>query len=297
MRIARRLDVPLVADFRDAWRDNPGNVWSPSVWHRRRQLALERQVLSAAAAVTSANPITGEIQDLRGPAPELIPNGFDRAEVPAWSPDSRGPLVVTFMGTIYSITDPLPVLEALRLLRATRDRRDIDIRLRIVGRWPSYVEGVVAELGLEDVVEFWSYRPHAEALAVVAASDVGLIVLADLALAQGAPAKLYEYLGIGLPVLYVGPVAGHAQDLIAEAEAGIAVPYGDIEAIADALVRLAVLKQSGNLAGARRPEVVARYERQGQASTLAALFERVTAGTALGGPGLEGPGVVDAHGA
>jgi glycosyltransferase involved in cell wall biosynthesis len=177
------------------------------------------------------------------------------------------------MGMFYSTRDPLPVFKALQQARGAEGGALRDIRLRIVGQWPAYVEGVIEELDLCGAVELRPYLPHAEALALVASSDVGLIVLADLACVHGTPAKLYEYLGIGLPVLFVGPSSGHAQDLIAEAEGGIAVPYGDVDAIAAAFVQLADLKSAGRLTGAGRPDVVARYERRVQAAALASLLD------------------------
>jgi glycosyltransferase involved in cell wall biosynthesis len=275
-RIARALGVPLVVDFRDAWRDNPGNAWYPSRWHERRSLALERMVLKDAAAVTTAHPMADEVLELGGPQPTVVPNGFDSADLPPWEPDPAGPLIVTFMGMFYSARDPLPVFQALKDARAGVDGRTRDIRLRIVGRWPEYVEAVIDELGLEEAVELVSYRPHHEALRIVSHSDVGLVVLADLPCVHGTPAKLYEYLGIGIPVLFVGPAEGHAQSLIAEANAGVVVPYSDTRAIARAFTEFADAKAAGRLGADIRRDVVGRYERRAQATDLAKVLDAVT---------------------
>lgn len=274
-RIARALGVPLVVDFRDAWRDNPSNAWYPSVWHERRSLALERLVLKDAAAVTTAHPMAEEILELGGPQPTVVPNGFDSADLPEWAPDPDGPLIVTFMGILYSSRDPLPVFQALKDARTGIDGRARDIRLRIMGRWPQYLEAVIEELGLEDAVELLSYLPHHDALRLVARSDVGLVVLADLPCVHGTPAKLYEYLGIGIPVLFVGPEHGHAQSLIAEARAGVVVPYSDTAAIAQALTSFADAKAAGALGAHIRREVVSRYERRAEAAELARVLDSV----------------------
>jgi glycosyltransferase involved in cell wall biosynthesis len=223
--------------------------------------------------VTTAHPITDEILEMGGPEPIVVPNGFDRADLPNWSPDKTGPLVLAFMGIFYSARDPLPVFQALRDAREGIDGRRRDIRLRIVGRWPDYVERVIQQLGLTDAVELHPYVPHKQALAMVAASDVGLVVLADLPCVHGTPAKLYEYLGVGMPVLFVGPVEGHAQSLIAEANAGVVVPYTDTRAIAEALSRFADAKASGHLGVAIRTDVVDRYERSAEAAQLAGVLD------------------------
>jgi glycosyltransferase involved in cell wall biosynthesis len=276
-RVSRRLGIPLVADFRDAWRDNPGNASYPSTWHRNRALALERSVLGTAVRVTTAHPMAAEIVEMGGPIPTFIPNGFDPADLPVWSPRRGGPLVVTFMGTFYGVNDPLPVFKALQQVREGADEETHDIRLRIVGTWPSYVESVAAELGLEGAVEFQPYLPHREALDVLAASDVGLVVYADLpALRVSTPAKLYEYLAIGLPVLFVGPSEGAAPDLVREARAGLVVRYADQSGIAAALAGFARQKSEGVLGSDLRRAVVARFDRRLQAEALARVLEEAT---------------------
>ncbi|MDO9557599.1 MAG: glycosyltransferase [Coriobacteriia bacterium] len=273
-RIAHALEVPFVADFRDAWRDNPGNSWYPTAWHRRRSHSLERDVLTAAAAVTTAHPLETEIAEMGGPVPRLIPNGFDRADLLEWTPAGSGPLLVTFMGTFYIVNGPLPVFQALKAIREGRHGRPRDIRLRVVGSWPKYVEDLVSELGLEEAIELISYVPHKDALGLLATSDVGLVVYADLpTLRASTPAKLYEYLGIGLPILFVGPEEGQASDLLRNAEAGLVVSYSDVGAISAALVDLADRKESGVLGSAARRDVIDAYDRRVQAGTLARVFD------------------------
>jgi glycosyltransferase involved in cell wall biosynthesis len=282
-RIARSLGVPFVADFRDAWRDNPSNSWYPTGWHRRRSHALERQVLASAAGVTSAHPLDAEIIEMGGPSPRLIPNGFDRTDLPEWSPVVVGPLQVTFMGTFYSVNGPLPVFEAIKAIKDGKHGAPRDIRLRIVGNWPTYVDDLVAELGLEESIDLVPYVPHREALAFLAGSDVGLVVYADLPeLRASTPAKLYEYLGIGLPILFVGPLDGQAPDLVRRAQAGLVAAYSDVDAIAAALVDLADRKASGTLGSATRREIVDAYDRRTQAGALGAVLDSLVAQPAEG---------------
>ena len=275
-RIARALGVPFVADYRDAWRDNPNNTSYPSEWHRSRSLSLERSVLATATGVTTAHPIADEIRELGGPEPRVIPNGFDPADLPKWSASPEPWLQVTFMGTFYSVNDPLPVFQALKSVREGAAGPAQDVRLRIVGSWAPHVEAVVAELGLDDAVEFQRYLPHHQALALLASSDVGLVVYADLPqLRASTPAKLYEYLGIGLPILFVGPTEGAAPGLVREAEAGRVAPYSDSSAIAEALAHFSAQKAAGTLGAVLRHDVVDRYDRRSQAEQLASVLEEV----------------------
>jgi glycosyltransferase involved in cell wall biosynthesis len=274
-RAARRLGVPFVADYRDAWRDYPGAA-HPSGLHRARAVALERAVLGGAAAVVCASDFSSEVRELGGPEPLLLPNGFDPADIPTWSPDAAGPLRLAFMGTVYGTTNPSPVLEALASLRDGGGPGS-DARLVMVGNVPRTFLDSVRTLGLEGVVEVRGYLPHGEALAVVAGADVGLVVLKGGAQVRAVlTGKIYEYLGMGLPVLLVGPPDGTAADLLRAARAGTIVPY-DAAAVSEAIRSLAEAKASGVPPARPDPDVVAAFDRREQAGVLARLLDRVAA--------------------
>lgn len=271
-RVARRLGVPFIADYRDAWRDNPG-VWYPTRFHRDRAVRLERMVVTEAAAVVCAADFSAEVLALGGPEPVLLPNGFDPADMPVLSPDPAGPLRIVFMGTVYGVTDPQPVLEALALLREAGGPGS-DARLVMVGAVPPTFLAAVGSLGLGGAVEMRGYLPHREALDVVAGTDVGLVVLKDGAHARAVrTGKIYEYLGMGLPVLLVGPTDGAAAELLSAARAGMAVGY-ETTAVTAAVRVLAESKAAGRRAAPPDPEVVGRFDRREQASVLAGVLDR-----------------------
>jgi hypothetical protein len=89
--------------------------------------------------------------------------------------------------------------------------------------------------------------------------------------------KLFEYLGMGIPILLVGPVDGVAAELVREAGAGRVVAWEDAPGCARALVELAEAKARGERPPAPDPDVVRRFDRREQASVLASVLDRVTA--------------------
>ena len=94
------------------------------------------------------------------------------------------------------------------------------IEFDLVGTWPAGMEQAVARLDLGPRVRLHQYMPHREALALVAKADLGLVLIADRPGAAGsAPAKLYEYLGMGLPTLLIGPAGGYPAQVL-EPDAG-----------------------------------------------------------------------------
>lgn len=276
-KVARHLGVPLVADMRDAWDRNPVAV-VPTPLHRAVSRSQEQRSLAAADVVTCTSPaIADEARAFGARHVEIVPNGFDPADLPQPSRDAATPLRIAFMGRIYfGQSDPTPVLEAMAACATDRSPA-ANIEFDIVGTWPESVEAAVARLGLGDRVHFHGYRPHRDALEIVARADVGLVLVEDLPGAEAtAPAKLYEYLGLGMAALVLGPVGGFPARVVAECGGGITLPTSDGPGLAAALRELAAAKASGTLP-VPDPHEVARYDRREQARELARVLDAATA--------------------
>ncbi len=272
--VARRTGLPLILDMRDGWDTNPV-VRMPTAWHNRRSNALERETLPVADLVTCTAPAIGEEAERFGArATRVIPNGFDEADLPKHRPDPAAPLSLVFMGKVYAgHSDPAPLLAAI--VRA-RELTPLPVRFEIIGSWPEGLEASVAEAGLSDSVTFTGYLPHREALERTARADVGVLLIADRPGAAGScPAKLYEYLGMGMPVLIVGPDDGMPAAVLTQTRGGSVIHPDDTEALAAEIVRLAEAKAKGNELITPDEAAVAAYSRRGQAAAMAAALTEV----------------------
>ncbi|PKQ20914.1 MAG: hypothetical protein CVT66_02505 [Actinobacteria bacterium HGW-Actinobacteria-6] len=275
-RIADALGVPLAADMRDSWRDNSSIVW-PTAWHRSRMLRLERTVLASAALVTAASDgIAAEAAEMGARTVASIPNGFDPAEIPVWSAHDTPGLSIVFIGRLYAnVSDPSTFLDALTLMRSRGTLPD-GLRVKFIGANTPWSVSLAEARGLSDVVTFSDFMPYADAMAEVAAADVGLIMTAEGPGARAMyPGKLFDYIGVGVPVLMIGAADGVSADLVREAGAGVVAAYSDIEAIAAGVSELASRKSSRSLSGPTNPDVVARYNREKQVIELSRLLTDV----------------------
>lgn len=272
---AEALGVPLIADMRDAWADNPLFL-RPTPLHRTLALKAQRRVSRFAAAVTAVSPdIAAEAVRFGARRAVVIPNGYDAGDMVPLTGSPDMPLVLAFMGRFYGLTDPGPLLDALRLVLDTDD--SADIRFDVVGEISPAVRDAVHQRGLGDVVRFHGYLPHREALGVVAGADVGVVVIAELPGAQSVyTGKLFEYLGMGIPVLVIGPVDGAAADLVRSANAGRVVSYSDADGISRALRELREAKLQGETLASPDREQIEQFERRGLAETFAGLLDETT---------------------
>jgi glycosyltransferase involved in cell wall biosynthesis len=266
--------------------DYPPDPAMNAAWRR-----LEREVFEAASAVVVTTPGAVRTYAERFPAfgadrIKLIENGYDeetfrRAEaqkaavadgatVPA-----RRPLRLLHSGIVYrSERDPSQLFAALADLK--RQGRlagdDLQIVFRACGDEPGYRRDVAA-LGIDDIVRIEPPLGYLEALQEMLAADALLILQAANCNAQ-VPAKLYEYLRAGRPILALTDPAGDTAATLERAQAGTIVRLDSAAAIADALPGFVeqLRKGAGRVAP---PSVVARYSRESQAGEFAQLLDAI----------------------
>jgi glycosyltransferase involved in cell wall biosynthesis len=207
-RHLRRLGgLPWVADFRDPWvagnAPNMRGIVAP--WESR----AEQRVLDEADGIVLNSPGAREL--LARAYPEhvskmvSITNGYDPENFVAHTvrPASGRVLEVVHTGEIYASRSPGPFLEAVdRLNSAALAGRSI--RVRFIGKIGSrHLRDEIEEhirRGLSAVVSLEEPVPYLQSTRAIAQADL-LLLLDSPGRRAGVPAKLYEYIGAGRPIL------------------------------------------------------------------------------------------------
>jgi glycosyltransferase involved in cell wall biosynthesis len=262
-RIAQETGLPWIAEFRDPWADVLG---SPD----RRQAAdlVERRIVTAASAVVTISPTLERIWRGKGARRTLVVmNGFDPADmVPLESP-SR--FIVTYSGSYYpQMQDLRCVWQALRSLRET-----LPVGIVVVGELHESIRADLEACRLLDLVEVTGFVPYREALRRLAMSSV--LLVAGTARSHSVydcvlPAKLFEYLGTGLPLLYVGTRNSDAGELLCRYPGCWMVNAGDTQGAAAALRTI----RASPACAPRELETISRRYLTGR---LAGLLDEVAA--------------------
>lgn len=140
---------------------------------------------------------------------------------------------VVFAGN-FGTAQALPtILEAATRLAG---RRDIRITLIGSGSMSTWLVNAVRERGLSNV-DMPGRFPVEAMPDILAQADALLVTLVrDEALAQIVPSKVSTYLAAGKPI--IAALDGQGGDVIRDANAGIAVPAEDPDALAGAIERL-----------------------------------------------------------
>ncbi|HUI10507.1 MAG TPA: glycosyltransferase family 4 protein [Bacteroidota bacterium] len=279
-RIKKKINKPLVLDYRDPWVDYPFKFY-PTPLHKLANVLLERRALRASSHVITTNrrvkeQILQRHRFLTYHDIDIISQGFDPEDFPGAphvaarkprTPPAERRMRVTYAGVFWEDRVPDFFLRALHELFAEKPRLRGRIEALFVGKFREENMRLVARLSLQDTVRVVDYLPHRECVAELRASDVLWMTVGD---GVGSPGKVYEYIGARKPILALVP-DGYLKATVEEA-GGIAVGPRDVPAIKGALEELLALHEKRQLKGPR-PEVVEKYDRVALTGALVKLFE------------------------
>jgi glycosyltransferase involved in cell wall biosynthesis len=269
LHVKRRLRVPWIADLRDPITDNFSYKRTGSLADRFIHW-LERASLHHADQVVVTCPEFAE--RLRDRYPTLgadsiatITNGFDPLDAPGrlscfgntagpdqneLSPDAAGArFVLAHVGAFYREQSIVPLLEAVRALRATRADIAQRLTVRIVG---SIAASQRSAIRPDDGVflEYAGYRQHREAIRDMAQAQALLLTTPPN---DGGrlciPAKTFEYLAFGRHIISVVHPGTALVRILEKAGNATIVRHGDRAG----LVRAIESRIDAWLAGGREP--------------------------------------------
>ena len=239
--LRRLLGVPYIFNVADLWPDwavAMGAVRAGGLQHRVAA-RLESWIYRRAAAVTAVTRNIGEAIRAKGVDSARIlflPNGVDLEAYDGTPQPSRlaaqlaarGEPIALYAGTLGTYHGLDVALDAARLLQ-----NQSPVRLVFVGDGAERdrLQEQARSAGLDNV-EFHDPVPVAEIPALLAAASVALSVIRIPTRA----AKVMPAMAAGKPIVYSG--AGEGADLVREAGAGLVVPPGEPEALADAIARV-----------------------------------------------------------
>ena len=282
-QVARWRRVPWVFEVQDLWPAFPIAMGAvPTALARQQLYTLEKRLYRSADHIVPLSPDMARYVTNLGIAPEKVTtvlNGTDLELAARATPDVvarlreihglGGQRVILYAGTFGRANDISTLVAAAEALAATEP----DTTWLFLGhgyhepliaaaaaRWP----GRIRLVGGQARHEVFGWFALAEVSVV---SFLGLPVLD-----ANSPAKLYDSLAVGTPVIVTNP--GWTRALVEEHGCGWYVPAGDAEVLAQQL--RALLADAGALAaaGARGRQLAeAAFDRQQLARHVQRLLE------------------------
>ena len=233
-KVARRCSLPYVFDVRDRY---PGvlfelDLLSPSGLLGRWLSRMERKAYTGAELIST---VTHSLKKELGKTVGLekvfrAPNGFDGVLFPEGLAErkKRENFTVVYHGRFSRLHD----VEALSWLAAATRELDPNIRFVVAGPVPEDLRA--SDFG---AVAFLGELPRGEIPSLLGECHLGVSLMKPSGATRVAmPAKVFEYLGAGLPVL--AAPEGELLEFLREREIGLTFDVVYPQAMAEAIVSL-----------------------------------------------------------
>lgn len=291
--IARKYNLPLVADLRDVIEQYASNEYISKRFHtiswldtfitrkyKKHLLKHRNQVLRKADCVTTVSPWHTNLLKQYNPNTRLIYNGYDPELFFPAHPQTRL-FRLTYTGRILSlaIRDPRPLFEAVRRL----DKEGViePALFRLTWYIDRHSEKLLQEMAkqfhVEPYMDYFPYIPAHEIPEVLQNSSI-LLQIANKSDEKGPKGimstKLFEAMATEKPLLCVRSDESFLEQTIRETRTGASARTAD-EAYAFISEKYRQWQQQGYTSVEPDREAVERFSRKKQAEQFMRLFEEL----------------------
>ncbi|WP_299709157.1 glycosyltransferase family 4 protein [uncultured Pontibacter sp.] len=282
-RVAKMRNIPWVFEVQDLWPSFPIEMGAvKKEWLKRRLYRLEKNLYQSANHIITLSPDMEEYVVAQGIARDKVStilNGTDlemadastdvQVEALRENYQLKGKKVVLYAGTFGRANDIPTIMQAAELMV---DQQDIVFVLAGGGYYDEELRKLALRL---PNLRLLPPQPRPDVFSLFKLADLSLITFNDLpVLSSNSPAKLYDSLACGTPVIVTNP--GWTKAFVEQHGCGWYSPAGQPEALAhkiqEKLARPEVLRQAG-----MRGEAVARqqFDRQQLAVQVESILLQV----------------------
>ena len=246
--LAKLKRIPFVFELRDIW---PASITAVGAMKKSKVISVLEKIemflyRQADLIVSVTNSFKTELveRNVDENKIEVVLNGVDlskyapaerKAESFATRFSLEDKFVVGYIGT-HGLAHALDkVIEAAQILE--HKAPDIAFVFAGGGAAKPQIEKLVEENKLSNVVMI-DRQPKEKMPELWSLCDVSLISLKDTPLFKTViPSKIFESMGMGLPMIFSGPL-GEASDIISQSSSGVIVKPEDPDALAEAILDL-----------------------------------------------------------
>jgi len=272
--------VPWIVDFRDPMWDDYSVFGSSQM--RVRKFIEKKAVQNADYIICTTDSIRRLILErfdtLSKNRITTIPNGYDENDFTNvnFNVGQTGPIKFIHTGLLERIDrDPFPFFEGVKLFIKNEHANGANFHIEFYGSGSEnmYREKVTA-LELQDIIKIRERIPYGEILNAMVAADALLLFQGPTCNTQ-IPAKFYEYLRIGKPILALTTSNGETGKLVSQTNSGEVVDIENPEAIANKLEEWYQKVRKKKALPSAAKNVAEKYSRRAQTSDLAKCFDLV----------------------
>jgi len=216
--LKKMTNIVWIADLRDPILFNIGSA----NWNRIDTAAnrlLEKLTMSGTdAVVTNTKAAKDELECKYNQSQVYcVHNSFDIDDFDDLGNQKYAKFTIAHMGTVYGFRNSEAFFDAISELNQKGEISPEGFEVRFYGICDNILRATIEQYNLWNYVKILPLVPHRQALEVMVKSHMLLLLKGFSSSGLGQiPGKLFEYVGSGNPILYVGPEICEAAEIIKE---------------------------------------------------------------------------------
>lgn len=247
--LQRRTGLPWIADFRDPMgQDN----FPDDPITRAQFFEIEKRVVKQASSILFTTPGAARVYQQRYPAYadriQVLENGYDEssfrqaeAEIAGgYASLNPGCFTLLHSGIVYPAErDPTQLFQALERLNKSYPEVAGNLKIRFrASVHDDLLNQLAGSLGISALIETMPAIGYREALSEMMRAD-GLLIMQAANCNDQIPAKIYEYLRAGKPILGLTDHAGDTANLLRTAGSAPIADLASVDEIYEKLILIA----------------------------------------------------------
>lgn len=216
--LKRLTKIPWIADLRDPIVFNIGSEnwkgFERAVNHYQEKVTFS----NADAVITNTNTAKDDITlKFNQSKVFCIPNSFDEDDFNDIGKQKYNKFTVSHLGTVYGFRNSETFFEVIAMLRQSGQINPEEFEVRFYGISDNVLKATIEKYNLWECVKVDSLVKHKDALEIMVRSHMLLLLKGFSSSGLGQiPGKLFEYVGTGNPILYIGPEKCEACEIVKE---------------------------------------------------------------------------------
>jgi glycosyltransferase involved in cell wall biosynthesis len=274
---------PFVADFRAPWTQNEYfDDVKTLPWQKRLEERMELAVQKSAEIVISNSTWEGDGYRRKygslvgGDKFYPILNGYDPDDFDPTGAIEYDKFTIVYIGSLYKRRSPELFLEGLRKFLDANPEARGRTKALFIGPGDGVLRAYASQYGVNNHIESIEFLPQHEAYKYLYGAHVLLMILGFDSRGKGViPAKIFEYLPTGRPVLALIP-EGETAEMMRKYNAGTIITSPDVDQVVRGIeTSYQAYRQNPRVIPGVK--VIEEYTRRHQTGQLAELLDRAVA--------------------
>ena len=229
LKLKSILNITWYTDFRDPWtKINYHKELKLSLRSKKKHLELESKVLNSCdRIIVTSNKLLKEYNKIAKTPISLITNGFDYQKLQLELDEEFS---ITHIGRLLPERNPKILWNALKELCIINKNFKNNLKINFIGNVSENLRNEMKTNDLENSVVYHNYIKYNDTIPYLIKSQILLLIESDDNESSYAiPAKIFEYINSGRPIIAIGPKDSEIKQIIDETKSGKYFLYSEYD--------------------------------------------------------------------